>query len=120
MRYDDVAELLPSVLDDTDGIDRQVLAFIESDLRSQAELARYRKLLRSLELLRTHSFEPPPGVLASTLAALDDGAGRSALRSVLSGRRIAFAGAIGGVAAGAAATAVLLARRRMSPAGGVG
>jgi hypothetical protein len=112
MRYEDVAELLPRLLDGDESIDAATLAFIESDLRCQAELARYRKLLRTLQLLRTRYLEPSPGLLAQTLAALEEAGERRALRSVLTGRRIAY-GAIGGAAvAGAAATAVLVARSR--------
>lgn len=113
MRYDDVAELLPGIVDGTIEIDERTRAFIESDLRCQAELARYRRLLRALEQLRSRYSEPAPGLLAATLAALAEEGERRAIRSLLSGRRLAYAGAaIGGVAvAGAAATAVLLARR---------
>ena len=36
------------------------------------ELARYRKMLRGLHLLRTRYLEPAPGLLAQTLAALEE------------------------------------------------
>ncbi len=111
MRYEDVAELLPRLLDGNESIDAATLAFIESDLRCQAELARYRKLLRTLQQLRTRYLEPSPGLLAQTLAALEEASERRALRSVLTGRRIAY-GAIGGAVAAGAATAVLVARSR--------
>ena len=77
---------------------------IETCLRCQAELARYRKMLRGLQLLRTRYLEPTPGLLAQTLAAMEEAGERQAMRSILSGRRLAYAGAIGGaaVAAGAA------------------
>jgi hypothetical protein len=117
VRYDDVADLLPRLVDGPDGIDLEVVAFVESDLRSQAELARYRRLLRSLELLRDRVVEPAPGLLAGTLATLDR-ADRKV--RIVTGKRIAYAGAVSGVAAGAAATAVVLLRRRMSLAGSVG
>ncbi len=113
MRYEDVAEILPGVVDGTVDIDENTRAFIESDLRCQAELARYKRLLRSLEQLRDQRFEPAPGLLAATLAALSEEGERRAIRSLFTGKRLAIAGAaIGGVAvAGAAATAVILARR---------
>jgi hypothetical protein len=117
VRYDDVSDLLPQLVDGPDGVEPDVLAFVESDLRSQAELARYRRLIRSLQLLRNRPVEPAPGLLAQTLAALDSADRRV---RVFTGRRLAYAGAVGGVAAGAAATAVVLVRRRMSPAGSVG
>ena len=47
---------------------------VETCLRCQAELARYRRLLRTLALLRTRYAEPTPGLLGETLAALTDAA----------------------------------------------
>ena len=70
-------------------------------LRCQAELARYRKMLRGLQLLRTRYLEPAPGLLAQTLAAIEEAGERQAVRSILSGRRLAYAGAIGGAAVAA-------------------
>ena len=117
MRYDDVVDLLPQLVDTSDGVGPDVVAFVESDLRSQVDLARYRRLIRSLHDLRNRLVEPAPGLLAQTLAGLDATERRA---RVLTGRRIVCAGAVGGVAAGAAATAVLLVRRRMSLVGSVG
>ena len=89
------------------GSTRRTQAFIESDLRCQAELARYRKLLRTLEQLRTRYLEPSPGLLAATLTALAEEGERRVVHSIITGRRLAYAGAAlgGAVAAGAAATA---------------
>jgi anti-sigma factor RsiW len=113
MRCDDVAQALPEMLDGG-RVDPTVQAHIESCLRCQAELARYRRMLRALHQLRTRYLEPSPGLLAQTLAALEEEGERRAVRSLLSGRRLAFAGAIGGaaVAAGATAAALLVARSR--------
>ena len=58
--------------------------------------------LRSLELLRTRYVEPTPGLLGETLAALTDAAERSAVPHDRHGRRLAYAGAIGGTAVAAA------------------
>jgi anti-sigma factor RsiW len=87
---------------------------IESCLRCQAELARYRRMLRGLQLMRTRYLEPAPGLLAATLAAIGEAGERQAVRSAVSGRRLAYAGAIGGaaVAAGTATVAVLVHRAR--------
>ena len=65
VRFEDVADLLPGLVDGTVRVDERTQEFIESDLRCQAELARYRKLLRTLEQLRTRYFEPSPGLLAA-------------------------------------------------------
>jgi hypothetical protein len=114
VRYEDVADLLPGLVDGTVAVDERTLAFIESDLRCQAELARYRRLLRSLGALRSRYLEPAPGLLAATLSSLAEEGERRLAHSVLTGRRLAVAGAaIGGAAvAGAAATAVMVARSR--------
>jgi hypothetical protein len=111
MLCDDIALLLPELVD-SDLHDPDIDAHVELCLRCQAELARYRKLLRALSLLRTRYLEPTPGALAATLAALSEEAERRAARSVLSGRRLAYAGAIGGTVATAATVAALLARSR--------
>ena len=102
-----------------DPVDLAVQTHIESCLRCQAELARYRRMLRG----RSSSCAPllraaTPGLLAQTLAALDRAGERRAVRSSSRGRRLAYAGAIGGAAAATAGTAaaLILARsRRRSP-----
>lgn len=113
MRCDEVATLLSEIVDSPErhlGVERHV----ETCLRCQAEMARYRRLLRALHQLRTSYLEPAPGYLAGTLAALEEAAERRIVRSLLSGRRLAYAGAIGGaaLAATAATAAVLIARSR--------
>jgi anti-sigma factor RsiW len=120
MRCDDVARILPEAVEAGVAVDPAVQRHIESCLRCQAELARYRKMLRGLQLLRARYLEPAPGLLAQTLAAIEEAGERQAVRSILSGRRLAYASAIGGaaVAAGTAATMMLVhrSRRRTVPA----
>jgi anti-sigma factor RsiW len=113
MLCEDVALLLPETVEGVP-VDLAVQTHIESCLRCQAELARYRRMLRALQQLRTRFLEPSPSLLAQTLAALEEAGERQAVRSLLSGRRLAYAGAIGGaaVATGAAAAALILARSR--------
>ncbi len=95
-------------------VDLGMQTHIESCLRCQAELARYRRMLRALQQLRTRFLEPSPSLLAQTLAVLEEAGERHAVRSLLSGRRLAYVGAISGAAAAAGATAValILARSR--------
>ena len=114
MRYEDVADLLPGLADGTLEIEDRTRAFIESDLRCQAELARYRRLLRGLGTLRAAYLEPAPGSLAQTLNSLAVEGERRVARSILTGRRIAVAAAaLGGAAiAGVATAAVMTARTR--------
>jgi anti-sigma factor RsiW len=118
MRCDDIALLLPAIVDGEEPAALSVQHHVGECLRCQAELARYRRMLRGLQLMRTQFLEPAPSALAQTLAALGEASEQRAIRSLLSGRRIAYAGAIGGAvaAAGATATAVLVhrARRRAS------
>jgi hypothetical protein len=110
MRCDEVIAVLPAIVDG-EAVDIEAERHIASCLRCQAELARYRRLLRTLALLRTRYIEPTPGLLGDTLAALTDAAEHGARRTLLSGRRLAYAGAIGGGALAAGATAALLIAR---------
>jgi hypothetical protein len=111
VRCDDVALLLPEAVDGDTPVALPVQRHVESCLRCQAELARYRRLLRTLQQLRTRYIEPTPGLLGETLAAIEDAAERRAVRSMLRGKRLAYAGAIGGTAVATAATAALLIAR---------
>ena len=111
MRCDDVAELLPAVADGTALADRVARRHVERCLRCQAELVQYRKVLRALHNLRTEVLEPAPGLLPDILAALEAAGERHALRSMLTGRRLAYAGGITAAAAAAGAGALLLASR---------
>lgn len=117
MRCDEVATLLPSLLDGVDASNIEVERHVHQCLRCQAELARYRKLKRAMEQLRTRYVEPAPGLLGETLAALTDAAEQGAIRSLVTARRLAYAGAITGTAATAAVTAALLISRSRKRAG---
>jgi hypothetical protein len=114
VRCDDVALLLPEAVDGDTPVALPVQRHVESCLRCQAELARYRRMLRGLHVLRRQYLEPAPGVLSQTLAVLGEASERRAIRSLLSGRRLAYVGAVGGAlaAAGATTAVVLVARGR--------
>jgi len=114
VRCDDVALLLPEAVDGDTPVALPVQRHVESCLRCQAELARYRRMLRGLQLLRTQYLEPAPGVLSQTLVAIGEASERQAIRSLLTGKRLAYVGAVGGAlaAAGATTAAVLVARGR--------
>jgi predicted anti-sigma-YlaC factor YlaD len=111
MRCDEVVAVIPGLVDGSAATDVRVERHLQSCLRCQAELARYRRLLRMLAMLRTRYVEPNPGLLSDTLAALADVAEQGARRTLLSGRTLAYAGAIGGTAVAAGATAALLIAR---------
>ena len=114
MQCEEVALVLPATLDGDSPVAIPVQRHVESCLRCQAEVVRYRRMLRGLQLLRTQYLEPSPGVLTQTLAAISVASEQRAIRSALSGKRLAYAGAIGGAvaAAGATTAAVLVARAR--------
>ena len=114
VRCEEVVELLPGVIDGTHRADRRVRRHVESCLRCQAELVQYRRLLKSLHHLRTEVLDPAPGTLTSILANLEAAGERSAIRSIVTGRRAAYAGgiALATAAAGAAGALVLASRAR--------
>ena len=80
MRCDEVAALLPSLVDGVDEVEPRCERHVQQCLRCQTDLVRYRKLVRNLELLRTRYLEPTPGLLGDTLAALER-RGRARARS---------------------------------------
>jgi hypothetical protein len=113
VQCDEIAELLPGIVDGGQVADRRVQRHVESCLRCQAELVQYRKLLKALHLLRTEVLEPAPGLLTDILAGLEAAGERRALRSLLNGRNAAYAGGTAAaLAAAGAAAAILLANRR--------
>lgn len=92
-----------------------VRAHLATCLRCQAELARYRRLLRLLGQIRAMRPTPPEGVVAEVLSALASEAERHALRSFVRGRRVsaALAAAVAlSVALGLAALAAALTMAR--------
>jgi anti-sigma factor RsiW len=112
MRCDDVTRVLPETVDGSVPVDLRVQRHIESCLRCQAEVTRYRRMLRGLHDLRGQYVEPPPALLAQTFAALDEMGEQRAVRSLLSRRRFAAYGGAAMAAGAAATTVVLIARSR--------
>ena len=90
---------------------------VESCLHCQAELVRYRKLLRTLRTLRADVFDPGPGFVADVLASLEDAGERHLLRSLLSGHKVAYMGGLAMATAGAAGALVIASRTRGRMAG---
>jgi len=114
-----VREALPEVLDNGALPPGGLVAHVEYCLACQADLARYRKLLRLLAQLRPgEEVVVPAGIVADVLSAIESAASRSAVRSLLTGRRLAYAGAI--AAAGAAGTGLVLLTLGRSRAGVAG
>jgi hypothetical protein len=122
VRCEEIAELLPGIVDGDQPADQRILQHVESCLRCQAELVQYRRLLRALHQLRTDVLEPAPGVLTGILAGLASAGEQRAIHSHLRGHRAAYIGgvAVATAAAGAAGAVVLVSRasrRRMRLAG---
>ncbi len=115
MRCEELTDLLVGSVDDPAGVigDARARRHVDGCLRCQAELAQYRKLLRVLHNLRTEILAPAPGLVADVFAHLEAAGERHAVRSLVRGRKIAYAGglAVAATAAGAGAAYVLVARR---------
>ena len=108
-----VAAALPGIVDGLDVADLDLRRHVETCLRCQAELAQYRKVLRTLHTLRTEMIEPYPGLVPDVLAALQAAGERGAMKHLLTGRRGAYLGGIAAATAAAgAAGAIVLATRR--------
>jgi hypothetical protein len=120
MRCEQLTESLSDAADGLLVLDGASRDHVEQCLRCQAELVQYKKLLRALHALRTEVLAPAPGLLPDILAHLEEAGERSAVRSMISGRRAAYLGGIAAATAAGAAGAIVLAsrtRRRVSLAG---
>jgi anti-sigma factor RsiW len=106
MRCEDLNDQLAGVIDGSAVLDRRTSRHVESCLRCQAELAQYRRLLRSLRQLRDEPVSVPRDLSALIAARLDGTAPTSPWT-----RRVAYAGALAATAAGAAGAIALLSTR---------
>jgi hypothetical protein len=109
-----MASLLAATGGDTSMLDPRGRTHVEGCLRCQAEVAQYRKLLKALHNLRTEVLTPAPGLVTDILARIEEHGERTAVRSMLKGRRAAYAGgiAVASVAAAGGAAIVLASRSR--------
>jgi hypothetical protein len=111
MQCDELVDQLADVADGTAVLDRTARRHVDRCLRCQAEVVQYRKLLRALHNLRTEVLEPAPGLLTDILATIEEAGERHAVRSIITGRRMAYVGGIAAAATAGAAGALLLAAR---------
>lgn len=111
MQCADLTEALAATADGEVALGRPERRHVERCLRCQAEIVQYRKLLRAMHALRTDVLEPAPGLLADILANLEEVGERHAVRSLLSGRRIAYLGGLAAATAAGAAGAIVFATR---------
>lgn len=114
MRFDDdrVSAVLSDLVDGIIDLDDPIVVEMQSDLRFQAELVQYRKLMRALHSLRLEVVDPGPALADEVLASVDEGLERHGMRSVVTSRRLAYLGGIAATAAAAGASALVIARRR--------
>ena len=116
-------DLAVALAESADGVlpDARAQRHVDGCLRCQAELAQYRKLLRTLHSLRTELLAPNPGLVSDVLAAIEAAGERQAVRSLVQGRWVAYVGGLAAAtaAAGAGAVFVLTTRRnrRLRPTG---
>lgn len=111
MQCEEVIEQLPRIVETRSGAEPELVAHVDSCLRCQAELAQYRRLLRSLHSLRTDVLEPAPGLLSDILAKIESTGERQAVRSLVTGRRVAYAGGMAAAATAGTIGVIFLASR---------
>ena len=99
-----VAEHFALVAGGESDLDSVAVKHVETCLRCQAEQAQYRRLMKAMRDLRDAPLSVDPALEHEILFAIDNRDGR--VRSIVSSR---VAAAIGGVAAGAAAAAGVIA-----------
>jgi hypothetical protein len=118
VRCEQLTEHLAAVAaDGADLSDDAAQAHVDTCLRCQAELAQYRKLLKALRTLRTEVLVPAPGLVTDILTNIEARGERSAMRSVMKGRKLAYVGGVTLAAtAGGAAALLVLSRRKLRTA----
>ena len=111
MRCDRLAELLPAFADG-EHVDPSAHRHVEQCLRCQAEIARYRRLRRTLTGLRLEHLTPPVDLLVELRAGLDGAPGLD-VDHHRDRRRVAYLGGLAAAtAAGVGGVLVLAARGR--------
>jgi hypothetical protein len=111
VQCEDLGDALAAAAEGDALLGRAERRHVERCLRCQAEVVQYRKLLRAMRAMRTDVLEPAPGLLADILAGLEEAGERHAVRSLLSGRRIAYLGGLAAATAAGAAGAIVFATR---------
>jgi hypothetical protein len=106
-----VARFLPAYVAGEETLDPRTLAHVAECLRCQAEIARYRRMLRTLHGLRLDREVAPASLLGSVISGLDQPLGARRAWVVIAG----VASAAGAVAA--TAVIVWLGRRATAGAG---
>jgi hypothetical protein len=111
-RRERVSALLSDVVDGMVDDDDEFLHELQTDLRFQAELVQYRKLLRALRALRTDVVDPGPSLVDDVLVILDEHVERHGILGAFTPRRAVCFGGIAAATAAGVGTALVLVRRR--------
>lgn len=111
VQCEDLADDLTALADGSGRLSRAQRRHVEHCLRCQAEVVQYRKLLRAMRSLRSEVLEPAPGLMADILAGIEEAGEQQAIRSLLSGRRIAYLSGLAAATAAGAAGAIVIATR---------
>jgi hypothetical protein len=113
-KCEDLADELAGAADGSVRLARGERRHVERCLRCQADLVQHRKLLRGLRSMRAEVLEPAPGLLSDILAGLEGAPAlqRHAVRSFLSGRRLAYLGGLAAATTAGAVSAIVLTTSR--------
>jgi len=111
VRCELVAEHLPAVLDDPAVLDADQAEHVGSCLRCQSDLARYRRLRRTMATMVHETVHLPPGLVTDLIVDLDDSLMRRA-RHRSTGKRAAYLGGLAAATAAGVGGALVLATRR--------
>ena len=104
----DLGDRLAAAVTDEGALDREARAHVETCLRCQADLVEHRRVLRALRSLRTEVLVPAPGLVTEVLAHIEEAGERRAIRSLLTGRRVAYLGGLAAATAAAGAAGALV------------
>ena len=109
---DRLAELMPDLLDDPALFTETDADHVAHCLRCQAEMARFRRLRRTLAGLRLQHISTDPGVVEGVLEGLDSAAERRERHRTTGRRAASIVGLAAATAAGVGGVLVLATRRR--------
>jgi predicted anti-sigma-YlaC factor YlaD len=112
--HDDVFSKIPGAVDGTALLSHPEQQHLGTCSVCRAEVMQYRKVLRALHDLRTSVIHPAPGLLADVLGNIAEKGEQRAVRSIVTGRRMAYAGGLAVATVAGVTGAVLLAGRTKS------
>lgn len=109
---DHLAELMPDLVDDPHLLSPDDAQHVAECLRCQADLARFRRLRRTLASLRDLPEPADPEILDRILEGLDSAAERRERHRIAGRRAVSIVGLAAATAAGVGGVLVLATRRR--------